>query len=573
MSNLEEVLKTPENTFQPAEIVKLLLLVASSPAQPYDRREEAFVNGLGWLSDFSQTKEEARAILEPIIDDNQFSEWVRTEALWRAILSARFDDDAVHFEKLYSHPLAKGLSDRSKASCEIYREALSVDQSSPDAVSSFCGRLLDKEVTGTALQEFRSFYKKLLDLNQTDAGEVLYKRLSDIKLNPETQTTNAALQMECLKLLNHTRKWVPAVDAMRQLVLAEFPAETIHEPPAYKAMHGTLFLGSCDEELAAQIRLYQLKTRRCDLTEVHFWSDLIRSIGPSEAHQKLAIKLFAAGFEKIPDDTARASLILSVDSAIDTDNPKLRGAVMELVKPYRNAEQFRSSYDTIRMLEQRWAWRSGQPMDPESDLSSSHSVITSTFVDQMKLDYYMQSQNVPMLRKTLESLSPDDLLSERLLVDSLRAFDLAGMTDESALARDTATKALYRALLQSWSTLDSFDIFQAYLLANALHDPSRIPRNWYSDLSGRLSHRRHNLYLRAEDAALREDWPSLLSAANEAILLFPTFYHLYWYKGAALYHQGKIKEAAGPLRTYVQYSKNEAEYTQAKEWLDKIPAK
>ena len=144
------------------------------------------------------------------------------------------------------------------------------------------------------------------------------------------------------------------------------------------------------------------------------------------------------------------------------------------------------------------------------------------------------------------------------------------MKDELALAKETARKALYHAILQSWAMRDFDEAARAYRLANALHDPSAVPQAWVAQFCARAGRRSQRLALLGEDAVLRQDWPKALAAANEALEIFPTDYHLYWQKGAALFHLGKTHEALQPLQVYLRCCKDDLEYPEAREWLQQI---
>jgi hypothetical protein len=139
-----------------------------------------------------------------------------------------------------------------------------------------------------------------------------------------------------------------------------------------------------------------------------------------------------------------------------------------------------------------------------------------------------------------------------------------------ALTKEAAKKAIYRSVLHSWAAFDPSDFYEACNFADALRDPSALPRSWFKDATSKIQHRHPLLFMRAADAFAHEDWPRLLATVDEAIPIFPTYYHLYWLKGAALYHLDRKPEAVEPLRIYTRYSKDEMEYPQAMEWLKQI---
>jgi len=273
-------------------------------------------------------------------------------------------------------------------------------------------------------------------------------------------------------------------------------------------------------------------------------------------------------------DSEAAEVISTANSFFDSDERAQREEFLGMIKPFRNADKYPNTYAAIRVFEIFTGWRSGQIADVPGELLKLRSPETSGFVNRTRLSYFIQNRDTPQLRKTLEALGPDEVLSDGMLPLTLKAFDLAKMDDDLALARDAAKRALYRAVLSSWADPERrYDNSLVYHLATALHDTSGIPSAWFEFIDSRLKNKRYRLFLRVDEATLREDWPRLLSIANEALQQFPTYYDLYWDKALALRKMGKPQDAVEPLKTFVRYSQNSDEYPQAKEWLEEKPAK
>jgi hypothetical protein len=242
----------------------------------------------------------------------------------------------------------------------------------------------------------------------------------------------------------------------------------------------------------------------------------------------------------------------------------------ELCRPYRKIDEFPVTYAEIRMLELHSALRLGETVNLETDYAKvlhPNAAAAGTFA---KLRHHLQAGQMTPLRKSLEAISPDELLSDRLLGLSTRAFAAAGMSDELELARSTAKKSIYRNVLLSWVTLEPYFFHKTFDLVDALQDPAGLPPEWFAATSAKLSNRHANLSLRAGEKFTRKDWPQLLQVADEAILAFPTYYHFQWFKGAALIHLNRKQEAIAPLEIYVRYSKDEMEYPQAMKWLSEL---
>ena len=570
LANLEAVLKIPGQSFVGPEIIKLQVLATTAPTLSYESRQRAFLEALTSLAGLARTSDETRALYDAVLADADFPEPLRTDALWRAMVDARYEERAADFAALRTHPLAAKLGDRAKSAIEIYRSALAVDTTSPEAIVAYCEQLLAKEINPSSLDELRLFQLRLVAMSQTEAAEKIYRGLGDAVFDSEVESGKAALQMEFLKAQTYAKKWAPLISAMRALVLARHPADTIKEPEIYGRLSDRRDLDWIEEGVAQQVRLWQIKTWRTDLGNFAFWRAFVLDLPPGDASRKLAFDLIAAALEHAPGDTERAGAILFANGAIDGDNAELRRTLADLIKPYRQAENFPATYGQIRMHEFHVALRTGGVADFDRELAGVPAAGAAAFGNMIKLRHYVQKRDLPALRKTLESISPDELLSERLLAYALRAFELTGMKDELALARTAAKKAVYRGVLAAWVSLDPHEFFRAYDLVDALHDSTELPRDWFKSSTAQILNRRASLSIRASDDYQRQDWPALLQTADEAIKALPTYYHFYWFRGEALYRLDRQPEAVEPLRIYVRHARDELEFPLATERLREL---
>ena len=570
LANLGAILLKPGQSFIGPEIVKLQILVASAATQPYERRQEAFVEALTGLAGLAHTTDEMRAIYDAVITDPGFPEKLRIDAVWRAAVDARYAEQAADLEKLRANPLAEKLGEPLKAALGLFHEALAVDTASPEAVTAFCEKLLRKEMSAAALDELRRFFVRLLAMGEIAAAEKIYRQVGDAVMGREAGSGKAALQMNLLQALNSAKKWAPLNEAMRALVLARCPAETIHAPEIYARLRHPHDLDWIEEGVARQIRLYQIKTRQVEPGSFGFWRGLARDPAPDEASRKLTFDLIAAALEHAPGDTERAGAVVFATSAIDLDNPEMRRELADLLKPYRQAEKFPATYGQIRKNEVRVTLRLGETVDFEREIAGLSQPGDAALASMIKLRHYLGTRDVPALRRTLEASRSDELLSDRMLGLALRAFEMAGMKDELELARATAGKAVYRGVLESWVTLDPMDVLRTYDLADALHDPVELPQEWFKATTEKILNRNGNLFIRATDSYRRKDWPGLLQLADEGIRAFPTYYHFFWFKGEAHYHLDQKPEALEALRVYVRYSKDELECAPAMERVKEL---
>lgn len=567
MANVDDFLKKPAGEFLLPETIKAFLLVAQAPGQPYASRTDAFSKAIARLADLANTTTEALSLYTAVIDDASFEESLRITLLWEALYTARAENNRAEFEKLHAHPLMAKMNERGKASIETYRRSLAVDDSSPDAVRQYCEELLQKEIDFTTADELRRFHQRLLQLGQVDAAEKIRGQLASARIDPSLKAGSTGLQLEYLKAQNQAKRWLKMATALREVVLARFPAETIQAPPALATVHDSRRLRGLPEADAEHIRLYQVKTWNFELSNLLFWEEFIHEIRWIDGDHKLSLELIATALQNAPDDAARALVVSTLAGGVDEDDDEIRRELTTLFQPYRRAEDAPATYAEIRMRELHYAMRRGERVDLEAIVGSLSHPSVLPRVNRLKLTHYIQTKNLSLLRQALDAIGTDDLLTDRLLPLSLRAFALAGMKEELEVATPAARKDMYRHILLAWAVPMSYDVHKACEFAQVLKDPAALPENWLSAIIGHTQNRFDKESFAAHEAFTRKDWPAVVEAADHLLALYPTFYHYDWYKGEALYQMGKKHESIALLQIYVRYSKDELEYPIAAERL------
>jgi len=179
------------------------------------------------------------------------------------------------------------------------------------------------------------------------------------------------------------------------------------------------------------------------------------------------------------------------------------------------------------------------------------------------MDFYAKKGDLPAIRRTVDRMKTDFLLSPGMVATAMSAFAQLGMADELQVAREVARGIVRKNVAQSWAALDGSDIQIALHLAEKLGDPALLPVAWVRDLQQDLIDPFLRQVVSIYDASLRKDWAAMEKTGREMNQDSPTHYHFYWMHGLASAKLGHREEAIKALKVYVHYSKDEAEYPEA----------
>jgi hypothetical protein len=218
-------------------------------------------------------------------------------------------------------------------------------------------------------------------------------------------------------------------------------------------------------------------------------------------------------------------------------------------------------------------WRSGKAVDLPGRFGPLNAPGLDAYKLQMALEFYLQQGDKIALKQLIAGRNEDDFLRPMVLATYLKALRTLGLEDAALVrAKDAAHAELGKAVVVSWARPEREQAVPVFALAEALKEPAAYPRAWVDYLLGQLRNENARDLVKFEDAQLQEDWPALLAAADSFLSRNPTEYDFYWPKARALIQLGRMQEAAAPLRVYLKYAHNDADYAEAAQWLAKIEA-
>ncbi len=566
--DLDALLKEPPADYLPAERVKIGLLVAESSTQPYYRKVNALDLAIAEMAGMATWNDEVRDMYTSLHGNDGFDQTLRLRWLWFDIADAvEHEQD---FSRLATNALTLAFTEVQKHFLEIADRFAHVDKSSPPTLEKFLLQETGRPLDSMTLAVFNDAYRRILQFGDFAAAQRLYERAGSFAFADNVTVTRNSMQLSLLKQLNRARKTFPRDNALRGLVLVHWPETEIHAPATLAHLHTKSRFDQLDKQTVLQCRLDMIRNRDPDISGLLFWTEFVGDLDNSAMKTDLGMAFFRAMLDKAGDDDDRSQVVPWMGTLVDTDDIRQREQALALLHPYRDPEKCPTTYASIRFQEISLAMRDGRPVNIEAEFRNLKHPYVAEVATREKLKHYLQTRNIPALRRTLEQLSADQLLDFRVIALILPSLELVGMTDEAQLVRNATQRELYRSTLRAWCALQAHDILRVFRLARVLRAADPFPPSWLEYCQHEIKNERLSHRQRLEAAQLGNDWPVALTAANELIAERPTLYSLYWDRAEALHHLGRDQEAIEPLRLFVQYCKDELEYPQAMRLLEEL---
>ena len=430
--------------------------------------------------------------------------------------------------------------------------------------------LLRKPFTGASRDVFQHIVTHFSANGQFEKAKRLIDALGAMAPAMDPENAKAALQLAMLKLLSHDQKWRPANNAMREIVLGRFGKDSPEPAPAIPNADYRIFSLNLPAQEATQLRLEAIRighfTGQCD----YFWVQFLRDLPRTPENLVLRSAALRAAIENAPDDETRAEAIRMTTEVMDIDSPEERGIAAEVLAPQRKANDISKTADALRLFDFWVALRTGAPLDVRAALPLIKDDQTKRFANTVALSSALAAGDEPLIRSLIESLSPQELLSDRMIPLSLPAYRALGMKDETTLAEQSAREAIYRLVMEFWMSGNDDAMLKAYQLAEALGDQSLIPRSMAARLIDSRRHELTKLTLDGEEAAYRGDWERDVKICEQALRDYPSYYHFFFLEGRALAALHRKEDALRSLRTYVSIVHDESEVREAKDLIHRL---
>jgi transglutaminase-like putative cysteine protease len=568
-TQFDEILKNPTDALPPAELVKTCLLAPSVPSLNPDTQAQAVGLAYRTLLSHCVTQDQANDLADSVLHLPSFPPSVKATFLYFFLIDAYEHHQSGVFAQFAQVPDYQALSDTQKDFITRLGAFLRVDRASSPALLAYAQSLARRPMDETdfALTEDTAY--QLLQNGDVASAEAIYHAMAGCNVAPNSGISKPEQQLRLLKEINFTKKLKPVLDAFRAVTLAAYPPASITQPPGFAQRRELELFDDLSEDDATRFRLYLLKLHQ-EPVDSGFWLYFMRDTGHAAAGPALVLRLLRAGLAATDDDSTKATLVQFGHWTVDIDNPDARRQFLSLLQPYRDSVKFPQTMENIRMYDLSLALRQGHAINPLSDFAGFTSPINLAAVVRRQIDYYLGQRDLAGLKRVLDNLSADQLVSPQLVQETLPALTAAGLDDEASLARDTLQKGLYQDILAAWLKPGGQNFEQVADDLQALGSTKDVPPDFTAFVAAHPGRQRQFLAYKLTKAYVDQDW----SAAETAGVLFtgqyPTYYTMYWFLGKSLAQQGKKPEAIKALTTYCQYSKDERWYPEAQALLAQL---
>jgi len=570
LADLQAVRAKPRGVFAPAEAFKLNMLVATAPSQPHALRRTAFVDAVRGLARLRFRKAEAYALYQTALEDEALDGALRARLLWHALYLAYANSDRERFQSLAECPLKNELGERSRQHVDKMRATLETDLLSTGQVAAYLRRKIRSSLDTIEVANLCHLYPRLLNAGAFPAAHDLIEALRSVTFDRKATRTKAELQLQLMRDLNRAERMWPAHMALRQLVFERFSPATITKPPGYDTLfghHTQRHLPAHDLETARNLLLFDLKSNRVPPYSTGFWRDLLWTLAADTKETDLLFALLQKALQTWPDDRTKSLVTTRLMWFVDFDVPRQVQQLAEISQPYRDPQQYPQTYAGIRLHELRIAVRFGPTPDLETATAHLRNPEVVPTLNRLRLQHYLQQKDTARLRRVLDAMAPDAYIECSNIPFVLPALELLGRREEAKLVEKEAQRSLYRAILDSWMSLEIRPFYLVFSLASALEGQVRFPDAWLTHCRASVRMRRLAVGIELRDAVLRKDWERALSLSAARIREHPPSYAMYWQKGRALYELGRMREARKALGVFTRFRRDTLEYPEAMRML------
>jgi hypothetical protein len=555
----------------PFEQFKLNILIAQAADQPRDLKIDAFDDVVRFLVALAQWREQANAIYHSLLANEAFDERLKLHWLWTAITESWIDQDFDSLAEFADHPLSGNFNDRQKRSVHLWRGMAPLETADAATISAYCKDLMTKPLGTLELSVLQMLTLRLLNLGDIEAAQAIESALADVPLASEVEEPRLRLRLRFKKMIRLGADFLPAHVACREALFARYPEADIAAPEHWARLRTNTNLDLLSETEAHQTQLYSLKQRQAMPTDFSTWTELAQTEYHRGDKGTFSFEILRATLDKLKRDEYLSEVIFPILFAFDIDDKAQIASALEACAPYRDPRAYPLTFAQIRLYEIMHGLRTGAELDLETELAGINHPAARRRAPHLILRHHLQRQDLPRLRRYLTAMDIDELISSRNVSLVLPALRAVGMTDEAELVAESAEKALYEAILESWATGEAAGT--AYSLLDLLdRDATALPEGWLDSILARNTNSKSRRSLQVLDAELRKDWASARDHAADLLKTHPTYYHYYWQHGRASFQLGEHEAALKSLQTYVTYAKDTLHYPEARALIEKIEA-
>lgn len=569
VSDLDAVLNNRTSRFLPAELVKVCLLVARDSSQLEMHRTLALAR-LGWLTgEVAQSDSEALAWIVAILKEYRLPKEVRAQALDSFLRQAALTDARSRLLLILKEPSVQELESLLASYISNLRRYADLKSTDHAGAEKLAVDLLAEPVDHMSGHLFERLVSRLAFAGKGEVARSLYERFRAARFQDSFLKEQPALQLALLRGINRAKALVPVQEALLALYLKHRPAPQANPAGMFAYQEGRRPAHLSNEAMTA-VREQWLKDGAWPRHHLGFWVELLTDLPSTTASRDLGLALLALALEKVPEEDDRVQWVLTCSEYLDTDDADTRQKLEALLSPYRNQAGQPVLADALRATELLTRLRIGAAVEPFAQMEAIRDPRIRDMVRWRVLSACVGNRDLAGLRRLVDQASPSELLSTAQVVRTWEAYRMLGKQEEAALAAESVRAIVYQSILESWMRPSSRGSWSAVYMATRLGEPQLIPDKFVQEVSSSLQISRLRLHLLCYEAIMKKQWDACARLSAEGRRLHPTNYDFYGHEGLALGHLGRKQEAIQSLKTYLQYTNNDADSLPAREMLDSL---
>lgn len=391
------------------------------------------------------------------------------------------------------------------------------------------------------------------------------------KLRFDSSSNGSAfsLQLEWQQKLDLVEDMIPLHDVMQSFFMEKLKPDC--EKPNYA---DTIFGRELDLGKRRSINRALLQYRLYEHLSLEFWSELndteylngnicvdaanlgllcdeVLAVCNSDQQYSMAVYLIRMLFDS--DDPA-CQEIYNAKTAELSRNPDLRYTHQELL--------FTSYHQRIR---------AGKHDRLLVDLRSEKN-LSKAQTHSLMMNLLLVSEDKEAMGSYLNTASPELLLEDMNIGDTLKAYTMCGRESSFELLRERGEEVLREFMADAVLLGDRGSLYHALQLSDLLGSVDSLTTDWV-DKVRKTAQKDDFVYLQMRLSDLREDWSATENAAGTLTGLAPFHYDTYFYLGKALIKQGRNVEGVKALEPFLRYCKDSVNYRIAEQMAGEIKPK
>ncbi|MEM9479139.1 MAG: hypothetical protein AAGA58_05680 [Verrucomicrobiota bacterium] len=560
----DAVIESPGNEFSREEVIKLRLLACADPDIDYNLRLRSFRSAFLSLLDTARTHAEFRKLIRSVVNNSLFDVRLRQIVLTIAMEDAVRRGDKGDMAFYLTHQDFDRNNPRIAEALGVYGQYLECDLQDAGELEACIEVVASEEIGPSQLVVISQALERLLEMGEIERTRKIARAMEEWRFQEGFGIQRDNLRMEVVRTIDQAATIAPLSAAMDSIARESFPEIGSVEPAdAVTEWRDLRDLDFFPAEEAKRIRLTQIQSGDYPKIDPEFWIQFAESLPQGEETFAFNFQLLKMLLAETKADLPKSLAALAAPGIIDTDEPDLLARLREIFKPWRQREELPMTFAAIKSFDIQTGIRLGKKYDIAKTMDGLEHPIIDRTIPRLELVHYYNTGRKAKLVQALDALTPEQMTDPMMLpiiIPVLRSLD---REESLRVAEEEARKALPVQMAAAWRTMQTFRVFNVYALAHVLNAPEGIPKEFEAACLRNLRNERINLMVRIAHARVNKNWAAMETAANEAIELFPTFYHFYFLHGEALWNLDRKSEAKERFDVYLRYGYDEMDYTKA----------